>query len=49
MLKSSKNNMENWLHMQLPKVTKTAFGPLGVKTFLRELVRILTNLTLNLK
>jgi hypothetical protein len=24
-----KNNMKNWLH--LPKVTKTALGPLGIK------------------
>jgi hypothetical protein len=22
--------MKNWLHMHLPKVTKTALGPLGV-------------------
>jgi hypothetical protein len=32
MFKSFKNNMKNWLHMHLPKVTKTALGPLGVKT-----------------
>jgi hypothetical protein len=31
MSKSSKNNMKNWLHMHLPKVTKTTLGPLGVK------------------
>jgi hypothetical protein len=30
MFKSSKNNMKNWLHMHLPKVTKIALGPLEV-------------------
>jgi hypothetical protein len=30
MSKSSKNNMKNWLHMHLPKVTKIALGSLGV-------------------
>jgi hypothetical protein len=31
MFKSSKNNMKNWLHTLLTKVTKIALGPLEVK------------------
>jgi hypothetical protein len=40
--------MKNWLHIHLPKVTKTALGPLGVKLVVIGCSTLQTNLHVQL-